>query len=112
MYTEYRRLSLTLVDKNTSLSSVKYLLYAVVDTCIVMKSKYLDDLFTKIYLLRSRIDAVVAGPSPHCDASSHHANEKLHNERSRIVGPKESLFSNLVVEYRAWIKSHKPGNYL
>ena len=59
----------------------------------------------------SRSDAVVAGPSPHCDASSH-ANEKLHNERSRIVGPKESLFSNLVVEYRAWIKSHKPGNYI
>ena len=44
VYTEYRRLSLTLVDRNTSLSSVKYLLYA--DTCIVMKSKYLDDIFT------------------------------------------------------------------
>ena len=46
VYTEYRRLSLTLVDRNTSLSSVKYLLYAEVDTCIVMKSKYLDDIFT------------------------------------------------------------------
>ena len=58
------------------------------------------------------MQAVVAGPSPHyCDASSH-ANEKLHNERSRIVGPKESLFSNLVVEYSASIKSHKLGNYL
>ena len=46
VYTEYRRLSLTLVDRNTSLSSVKYLLYAEADTCIVMKSKYLDDIFT------------------------------------------------------------------